>query len=173
MLQIFNYNSRSFTILAVILLGVLAYSSYKSNQSSQIPVQENPAGARYVMEVDPSNPDKTLFEKAILFFFKKDIDKKLEQGKQAPSAPTFFKQNENTPASKVGDRVTIIYYQTNPMPVFLPSSEDVIIGNNKLPKIVDEMLIGMKVGEKREFKAGGIHYHIELVDIPRPAEERL
>ena len=168
MLQIFNYNSRSFTVLAVIFLIFLGYYSYTSNDSSQIPATESPVGARYVLELDPSSTDKTFLEKAILFVFKKDIDKKLDQGKQAPRATALFHNSENDYATKLGDKVTIIYYQTNPMPVFIPAPEDVMIGNNKLPKTVDEMLVGMKAGEKREFKVGGVNYHIELIDIQKP-----
>lgn len=168
MLQIFNYNSRSFTILAIVFFLFLGYLSHKNNESSTIPVPENPSGARYVMEIDPASADQTFIEKVILYIFKDDIDKKLAGGKQSPPAPTFAHRNENTYTTKLGDKVTIIYYQTNPVPVFIPPAEEVTIGNNKLPKIVDEMLVGMKVGEKREFKAGNNNYHIELVDVARP-----
>ncbi len=164
MLKIFDYNSRSFTTLAIILFIVLGYLSYSKNESNSVPSAESSVGARYTMEIDPNSKDKTLIEKTILFVFQKDIDAKINSNKKNPPTHTFSK-NSRASQAKVGDTVAVIYYQTNPMPIFIPDAANVIIGENKLPKAIDAMLVGMEVGEKREFKDGKITYHIELIDI--------
>jgi hypothetical protein len=173
MLPVFNYNSRSFTTLAVILLAILGYYAFNESSSQNIQTPNSTVGARYVMEVDPGNADKTLWEKFILFVFKSEIDQKIEQNTQVKSLPEPYpKITKNNYVSKTGDKVLVIYYATNPLPPFIPSPEEVIIGNNNLPKSVDKMLSGLKVGEKREFKSGDINYHIELIGIVEPTNDK-
>ncbi len=171
MLPIFNYNSRSFTILAIIFIACLAYYNISDKSSSEVEVPNSAAGARYVMEIDPNNPDKTWWERAILFVFGREINKKIEHNKQLKELPTGTTTDGYI--SKVGDKALIVYYSTNPMPPFMPSPEEVIIGKNNLPKDVDKMLIGLRVGDKREFKSGNTNYHIELISIIEPSRESI
>jgi hypothetical protein len=64
---IFDYSSRTFTIMAIIFLMILVYLSHKDNTPT---VESN-----YVEKSSTENSEKTFFDKVLLLIFKDDISR--------------------------------------------------------------------------------------------------
>ncbi len=142
-----NFNSKYFT-LASIALGFYLFYQMQAAKGPQINDFDDSAivpKAKYVMELDPNKPnsERTLFEKVIYnYTISKQAEIKMKRGDKVDD--TIYSE---VPIS-IGDRATI-----NLKEITTATQSDVpltiIVGNNILHKSIEDALIGMKQGDKK------------------------
>lgn len=74
MFKIFDYNSKAFTLLAIIFICVLIYLNKDDSKYKTISAN----GAKYNIEIDPNSKHQTFKDKLILMLFKDRIDQGIE-----------------------------------------------------------------------------------------------
>ncbi len=144
-----NFNSKYFTI-AAILLAIYLVRDVQSQRGEGIKdfgTDVSAPHAQYVLEIDPNKADseRSFLEKML---YKYTMTKKLEKQVKQDSEDAPQYSAYPSPAV-VGDSVTIRLREINSannveMPMTL------VIGSGLLHKSIEDALVGMKVGEKKE-----------------------
>jgi hypothetical protein len=167
------FTDKYVTLASIALLIYFGYQSYKEDRAASKDIEEkqkyfekrfhedDPSREpRYNISIDPKKDysDYTLPEKLAYKFFNKEIDdaKRYHLDRQRrmstePQGEVTAKPKEARGA-RIGDKVTYSYKisdikEKNSSPKIVKGT--VILGKNKIPKIIENTLLGMAVGEQR------------------------
>lgn len=144
-----NFNSKYFT-LAAILLAIYLVKDVQSKRGESIKdfgSDISAPHAQYVLEIDPNkaDTDRSFFEKML---YKYTMTKKLEKQVKLEASESAQYTAYPSPAV-VGDSITIKLREINSSnSVEMPMT--LIIGSGLLHKSIEDALVGMKIGEKKE-----------------------
>ena len=168
--MLINFNNKYFTLVA-IMFGIYLFYSSPSSRQHGIDATGNldiPQTAKYVMEIDPKKPEseKTFFEKAVQrYAFSKYSD--FDAANKA-----IVNSTQNTPTDaplKNGDQVTL---KLRKVETVMKEVEPVtiVIGNEMMPKAIEEALIGMKQGEiklvdNKDNEGNIVKYEIMVISV--------
>jgi hypothetical protein len=168
--MLINFNNKYFTLVAIIFGAYLFYNSGSSRNYSTDSVNDLdiPQAAKFVIEIDPKKPEseKTLLENMVQkFAFSKNAN--IES-----SYKNFDNSQQNSLSNvqlKKGDQVTL---KLRKIDEAIKDVEPItiIIGNEMLPKFVEEALIGMrqdeiKLVDNAEVDGKIVKYEIKVVSI--------
>lgn len=142
-----NFNSKYFT-LAAIALGCYLFVQMQAAKGPQINDFDDATiipKAKYVLEIDPnkSEHERSVLEKMIYkYALSKDVVNQMQQGEFGNRV--FY---SDIPISE-GDRVTIHLKELGTS-VESEAPITIIVGSKILHKSIEEALIGMKQGDKK------------------------
>jgi len=159
-----QFNNKYFTLLAIIFLIYIFYSSHQNAPKNQFKNNNSMpvSGSKYKLTIDPTKPDseKSLIEKWLI--------NKYMQNNSGNG------QNNTTPilspsAIKVGDSVKITYKDLNINKTKVISLK---VGEQTLPKVVEDNLIGMDLGVTKvmnlvDDKGNKLYIEVTILGIER------
>lgn len=169
----FNYNSKTFTILAIIFMMILIYQNQKRSGNYGFNDDEQAVIGRYNIEVNPKKPESemTFVEKVLLWSFGEKLKSAENQNTVIDRMPSHGDSEEQrkNPIKK-GDKVLLTISDVNEDKPKEPLM--ILVGDAMQGAEIDDAVIGLKVNDVRMVKVKDKTYHIAIIAV-NPIENSL